>query len=166
MGGTLCLWRKEVHHAKNTSPYPLEFRRQMVALVRSGRTPSQLATTVGVVRACQVLGVSRVSLYRHRARVHKPRPDRSRDRRLPTRALKEQERAQILDVLNSERFQDAAPRQVLAQLLDEGTYLCSWHSMYRILEAHDPVRERRNQLSHPTYKKSELLVQGANLLWS
>ncbi len=138
----------------------------MVALVRSGRTPSQLATTVGVVRACQVLGVSRVSLYRHRARVHKPRPDRSRDRRLPTRALKEQERAQILDVLNSERFQDAAPRQVLAQLLDEGTYLCSWHSMYRILEAHDPVRERRNQLSHPTYKKSELLVQGANQLWS
>ena len=126
----------------------------------------QLATKVGVQRACQILGVPRASVYRHRARANKPQRQGLSDRQLPARALRQDERAHVLDVLNSGRFQDAAPRQVWAQLLDEGTYLCSWRSMYRILEANDQVRERRNQLSHPTYKKPELLAQGPNQLWS
>ena len=126
----------------------------------------KLATKVGVQRACQILGVPRASVYRHRARAHKPQRQGLSDRQLPARALRQDERAHVLDVLNSGRFQDAAPRQVWAQLLDEGTYLCSWCSMYCILEANDQVRERRNQLSHPTYKKPELLAQGPNQLWS
>lgn len=85
---------------------------------------------------------------------------------MPSRALEQQERTQVLDVLNSDRFADAAPRQVYAQLLDEGTYLCSWRSMYRILDTHEQVRERRDQLTHPTYKKPELLAQSPNELWS
>ena len=85
---------------------------------------------------------------------------------MPSRALEQQERTQVLDVLNSDRFADAAPRQVYAQLLDEGTYLCSWRSMYRILDTHEQVRERRDQLTHPTYKKPELLAQSPNKLWS
>ena len=85
---------------------------------------------------------------------------------MPSRALEQQERTQVLDVLNSDRFADAAPRQVYAQLLDEGTYLCSWRSMYRILDAHEQVRERRDQLTHPTYKNPELLAQSPNELWS
>jgi len=85
---------------------------------------------------------------------------------MPSRALEQQERTQVLDVLNSDRFADAAPRQVYAQLLEEGTYLCSWRSMYRILDTHEQVRERRDQLTHPTYKKPELLAQSPNELWS
>ena len=50
------------------------------------------------------------------------------------------------DLLNSERFQDQTPRQVWAQLLDEGIYRCGWRTMYRILEAYKEVKERRNQL--------------------
>jgi putative transposase len=69
-------------------------------------------------------------------------------------------------VLNSEAFQDKSPREVYATLLDEGRYLCYWRTMYRILAEHDEIRERRNQLQHPTYTKPELLATGPNQLWS
>lgn len=70
------------------------------------------------------------------------------------------------ELLNSARFQDCAPRQVYATLLDEATYLCSWRTMYRILTAEGEVRERRNQLRHPTYTKPELLATQPKQLWS
>jgi putative transposase len=69
-------------------------------------------------------------------------------------------------VLNSEQFQDCAPREVYAALLDAGKYLCSWRTMYRLLKERSQVRERRNQLCHPTYTKPELLATGPNQLWS
>ncbi len=70
------------------------------------------------------------------------------------------------DLLNSERFCDASPRQVYATLLDQGHYICHWRTMYRILGEHKEVRERRNQRRHPRYKKPELLATGPNELWS
>lgn len=64
------------------------------------------------------------------------------------------------------RFQDQSPRQVYATLLDEDEYLCHWRTMYRVLEEHGEVRERRNQLRHPSYDRPELLATGPNQLWS
>jgi len=61
---------------------------------------------------------------------------------------------------------DKSPRQVYAELLDEGTYLCSVRTMYRILEDNNEVKERRNQLRHPNYKKPELLATEPNQVWS
>lgn len=124
-----------------------------------------LTDQVGAARACRVLGVPRASLYRHRAGQNAS-PSPPQERPIPARALDPQERTQVLEVLNSERFADAAPRQVYAQLLDEGAYLCSWRTMYRILNANEQVRERRDQLTHPAYKKPELLAQGPNQVWS
>jgi putative transposase len=121
----------------------------------------ELAKSIGVSAACQALGVPRGSLYRARQPEKEPRP-----RPMPERALSEEEKVQVRQVLNSERFQDCAPRQVYATLLDEGVYLCHWRTMYRILAEHDEVRERRNQLQHPTYSKPELLARGPNQLWS
>jgi putative transposase len=72
----------------------------------------------------------------------------------------------VREVLNSERFQDSAVRQVYATLLDEATYLCSWRTMYRILADANEVRERRNQLRHPSYTKPELLATQPRELWS
>ena len=46
----------------------------------------------------------------------------------------------MLDTLNSERFVDQAPTEVYATLLDEGQYLCSVRTMYRILEEHAELR--------------------------
>jgi putative transposase len=80
--------------------------------------------------------------------------------------LSEQERAEIREVLNSEAFQDKSPREIYATLMDEGRYLCHWSTMYRVLRRHDEVRERRNQLQHPTYTKPELLATGPKQLWS
>jgi putative transposase len=80
--------------------------------------------------------------------------------------LSQEERGTVRDVLNSDRFVDSAPRQVYATLLDEDVYLCHWRTMYRILDEYQQVRERRNQLCHPTYTKPELLATAPNQLWS
>lgn len=120
-----------------------------------------LGQHVGVKRACEALDVPRSSLYDARQPQHPPSP------RPPSeRALSQEERGTVRDVLNSERFVDSAPRQVYATLLDEGVYLCSWRTMYRILGEYQAVRERRNQLTHPAYAKPELLATGPNQLWS
>lgn len=112
-----------------------------------------LAETVGVSTACDVLDVSRSSLYRARQPQSEP-------------ALSADERAHLRDVLNSERFMDQPPRQVYAALLDEGVYLAHWRTMYRVLAAHDEVRERRNLRVHPVYHKPELLATAPNQVWS
>ena len=73
----------------------------------------------------------------------------------------------MLEVLHSKRFVDSSPAQVWATLLDEGTYLASERTMYRLLAAHHGgVRERRDQLAHPAYAKPELLAERPNELWS
>ena len=72
----------------------------------------------------------------------------------------------MLEQLRSPRFVDCAPAQVYARLLDEGTYLCSERTMYRLLTANGEVRERRDQLTHPAYAKPELLAERPNELWS
>jgi putative transposase len=61
---------------------------------------------------------------------------------------------------------DKAPAAVYAQLLDEGTYLCSPRTMYRILRGADEIRERRKQARHPVYTKPELLATGPNQVWT
>ena len=122
------------------------------------QTAEELSKQVGKRKACAVLGIPRSRLYR----TEKPRSAT----RTSVRALSQPEREAVRQELNSERFQDCAPREVYATLLDEGRYLCSWRSMYRILDEHREVRERRNQLRHPSYTKPELLATAPNQLWS
>ena len=78
----------------------------------------------------------------------------------------EDERKQVLEVLASERFIDRAPAEVVATLLDEGQYLCSERTMYRLLSAEQSVRERRNQRAHPPYTKPQLTARAPNQVWS
>ncbi len=87
-------------------------------------------------------------------------------KRWSPRALSADENDAVFDVLHSERFADKAPPQVYSTLLDEGEYLCSVSTMYRLLRSQGEVRERRNQLTHPSYTKPELLASGPNELWS
>ena len=125
---------------------------------------SEVEPMLGTAPACRALGVPRASVYRRRrpARVVERRP-----RRAPARALSELERSQVLEVLHSDRFVDSSPAQVWATLLDEGRYLCSERTMYRLLAArHGSVRERRDQLTHPAYARPELLATGPNQVWS
>jgi putative transposase len=124
-------------------------------------TTEQLAHTLGLTTACAVLQMPRSSVYRAR------QPKAATSPKLESvRALSAAEREQVHHTLNSERFADQAPREVYAQLLDEGTYLCSASTMYRVLAEHAEVRERRDQLRHPAYSKPELLATRPNQVWS
>jgi len=116
-----------------------------------------------VAGACAALGVSRASFYRHG---QEPAPRPATVRTPPPRALTQEERQVVLETLHSERFRDAAPAQVYATLLDEGTYLCSERTMYRLLGAADEVRERRDLARHPMYSRPELLAERPNEVWS
>ncbi len=128
------------------------------------QTVEELTPIVGTRPACRALGVAPATIYRRR-RPPAPRPPKPR--RPPARALSEPEREAVLAELHSERFVDCSPAQVYATLLDEGRYLASERTMYRLLEAaHGSVRERRNQLTHPPYAKPELLAGRPNELWS
>ena len=122
----------------------------------------QLAPQVGVAAACEALGVSRASFYRQQ----QPSSIEPKPRPRPTRSLSQAEQQKVLEVLHSERFVDQSPAEVYATLLDEGIYLCSLRTMYRILAEHEEVRERRNQRRHPVYQKPQLLATGPNQLWS
>ena len=84
----------------------------------------------------------------------------------PANALTEAERQHILSVLRSEAYCDLAPAQVWARLLDDGIYLCSIATMYRLLTAAGENRERRRQRSHPAKKKPELIATAPNQVWS
>lgn len=124
-----------------------------------------LTAEAGTRPACAALGIPPATVYRHRAKRNGPPPP-SRKRPSPSRALVSLERQEVLDVLHSEQFMDKAPQEVYAALLDQGRYLCSIRTMYRLLEANQEVRERRNQLRHPSYAKPELLATGPNQVWS
>ena len=121
-----------------------------------------LAPLVGITPACAALDVSRASFYRRR----KPQSTSPHPRPTPARALSAAERRVVLDTLDSERFVDRAPAEVVATLLDEEKYLCSERTMYRILADREPIKERRNQLRHPKYDKPELVSTGPNEVWS
>ena len=121
----------------------------------------ELGDSVGKAEACRALGVPRASFYR-RMQPAVPR----RVRPTPARALCAAERQVVLDHLHTERFCDKAPSEVFATLIDEGIYLCSIRTMHRILAENEELKERRNQLRHPQYKKPELLATGPNQVWT
>jgi putative transposase len=119
---------------------------------------------IGSVAACSALNVSRATTYRHRATAMQPL--KAATPRASPRALAKDERRQVLDVLAQPEHADCAVAQVYAALLDCSIYLCSIRTMYRILDANGAVRERRDQLRHPNYKKPELLATRPNQVWS
>ena len=131
----------------------------------------ELTPALGSAAACRAMGLWRGAPGRHKARAHRaafigppsqPRPVRSRS----PLALSQAEQTLVLQALCSERFCDTAPAAVHATLLDEGTYLGSVRTMYRLLAANASSAERRRQRSHPAYAKPELLAVAPNQVWS
>jgi putative transposase len=124
------------------------------------QTVSELGPRLGIAPTCRALDVSRSGYYRRQ------KPSRAPSRRPSPRALSVGERREVLDTLHEPRFADLAPAQVYATMLDEGRYLCSERTMYRILQANQETRERRDQLRHPRYAAPELLATRPKELWS
>ena len=125
-------------------------------------TIKQLGPELGIVATCAALGVARATFYRQ---LQPPMLGPARKRVNPME-LSAAEKAAVLAVLQEERFVDLAPAEVYATLLDEGRYLCSERTMYRVLAESGQVRERRDQLRHPKYAAPELLATAPNQLWS
>jgi putative transposase len=120
-----------------------------------------LVPLVGVVAACAALCMSRARYYR----AQKPKPEPP-PRPRPPRALSDDERAEVLATLDSEAFMDMAPAPVFAKVLEDGTYLCSTRTLYRVLAANELVRERRAQRQHPAYTKPQLVATAPNQVWT
>jgi len=128
-----------------------------------GEHLAALVEATSTKKACALLGASRATLYRRRRPpVMGPPPPRPE----PVNKLTESERQRILTLLRSEEYCDLAPPQVWARLLDDGIYLCSISTMYRLLRAAGECRERRRQRSHPARKKPELIARHPNAVWS
>jgi putative transposase len=123
---------------------------------------AQLMPQMGVRAALRALGASHATWYR---RQH-PARARTAPRVAPPLALSSIERTAIVDTLNSPRFADCTPYTAYARLLDEGTYLASVRTFYRLLAAQGLARERRNQLTHPPHTKPELIATAPNQVWS
>ena len=121
---------------------------------------TDLGPRLGFAAACAAVGLPKATYYRRL----KPTPPSVK--RTSHRALGADERRGVLEVLTEPRFADLAPAEVYASLLDEGRYLCSERTMYRVLAENAAVRERRDQLRHPAYKAPELLATAPNQLWS
>lgn len=128
----------------------------MIALV------DEFAPSLGVASSCEAIGLPRATYYRSRAaQTSEPKP-----RPKPKRALSSEEEQAVLDRLHEERFIDLSPAEVHAQLLDEGEYLCSLRTMYRILQKNAEVRERRAQRIHPPHAKPQLCATAPNQIWT
>ncbi len=124
-----------------------------------------LAEDVGVQTACSALRVGRSTYYRS---LKPRRSGRRRPRRKtrPARAMDKAAKESVMDALCSPRFADRSPAEVRATLLDEGVYLCSERTMYRVLADNKSVRERRAQRSHPKHPKPEIVARRPNRAWS
>lgn len=127
----------------------------------------EAAKIAGVGRACRAIEWSRARFYRlTKPASTAPKGAAPAPRPRPPRSLSPAQREQVLDQLNSERFLDCSPRQVWATLLDEGEYLCSWRTMYRLLRDNQALKERRDVRRHPKYTRPELAASGPNQVWT
>jgi len=124
-----------------------------------------LSQDVGKKPACEALGMPRATFYRHAGRAE-AQGNGDACRPIPPLALTPVERQEVTAILTSERFQDKAPYEVYATLLDEGQYHCSIRTMYRILQSNGAVKERRRGHQRSHYSKPELLATGPNQVWS
>jgi putative transposase len=127
---------------------------------------TELSSAGGPSLACGALALPRATFYRRCTAPATVVPVVPLTPRRSPRRLSPEERETVLSTLNSERFADCSPSEVYATLLDEGLYLCSISTMYRILRAERQVRERRAQLQRPIYTKPELLATAPNQVWS
>lgn len=131
----------------------------------------ELSGDIGVAASCRALGLSRATFYRTTSQTGEPAGisnEKATDS-IPAnnpRSLSSEETQAILTVLHSERFIDRAPAEVFNTLLDEGVYLGSPRTFYRILAKNNEVKDRRNQRRHPVYSKPELLATGPNQVWT
>ena len=127
---------------------------------------TELEPLTSVKRACELPGKSRATLHRQRNPVPAAGKAPPGPRAPHPAALTAAGQAALLAMLDSERFADKSPAQVYAILLDDGIYLASIRTMYRVMTLADQVRERRAQAAHPPRVRPELVAGGPDQVWT
>lgn len=117
-------------------------------------------------KACEILAISVRTLQRWRSNGDigaDGRPDAIRP--VPTNRLTDEEKQRVLDTLNKPEFTNMPPSQVVPRLADDGVYLCSESSMYRIL--HDAKQQNhRGRSKNPDPKPASThCADGPNQVW-
>ena len=125
---------------------------------------AELAEQSSVAKACALLGKPRASHYREQ----QPSvvPAQRQPRASPANALTTAEQDAVIAALTSPRFCDKIVAQAWANLLDEGLYLASMSTMHRLLRLIGQAGDRRNQATHPSKTKPELLATRPRQVWS
>ncbi len=122
----------------------------------------QLAETIPIAQACQVFDLSRATYYR----AISPAPPSTRDYPEPSNKLSAEQRQQVLDLLVHLDYVDKTPYALYYTLLDQGIYLCSVRTMYRLLNEQGWSQQRRDVLQNPDHKRPQLVASGPNQVWS
>lgn len=119
-----------------------------------------------IVRACALVGYSRASFYRHRSpRVRAADPIPQKDRPQPA-ALSAAENEQILRLLNTPEYERFSLCQAFYRAWDDGVYVASKSSWYRVARAAGQVKDRRRQATGSPKKIPELVATGPSQVWS
>lgn len=130
------------------------------------KATESLSEKVNIRQACKAFEIPRSAFYRRKLREENLVPVKQKRHSAAPLSLSSEEEQKVMDILHSPQFIDKAPTEIYATLLDEGKYLCSVRTMYRKLSKYGEVKERRNQLRHPSYTKPELLAESPNQVWS
>lgn len=126
----------------------------------------ELSEQVGISAACRALSLSRAGYYRARQGGSETTGSEAVALQRHHRALSDEQKQRILDVCASERFIDCSPGHIVAALLDEGEYIASERTFYRVLGEDAPLTDRRRQRRHPVYAAPQLVASGPNQVWS
>jgi putative transposase len=122
---------------------------------------------VPIAMACRVLGIARSAVYAGRRKTGAPSAERRSRKSAPQpRALCPWEREEALSLMHSPQFCDQPPRQIHQQLLDEGRYLCSPRTFYRLLASQQETAERRPQRPAQHNAIPRLLATRPNEVWT
>jgi len=125
-------------------------------------TAQEMASENDIVSVCQALGISRASFYRHRQSCSEAKQSSAKS----GRSLSHFEQQAVVEVLSSEKFLSKTPAEIYTALLNQGTYLCSTRTMYRILAQYPQLKEKRQQASISRNNKADSWVMRPNQLWS
>jgi len=136
----------------------VEDRRRVLELIEEA-----VAAGARQSAACEELGIDARTLQRWRRR---PGDGRSGPKTTPPNALTSRQRQRVLDVLTSERFRDHSPRQIVPRLADEGLYVASESTMYRLLHSEDLLAHRGRSRPSTHHRPPELVASAVNTVWS
>jgi IS30 family transposase len=117
--------------------------------------------------ACRALGLNRSTVYaRRKATQNNQQPLTSRKHCWQPRALSEKERGEVRQTLYSEEFCDQPPFEIFSALLEQGRYLCSESTMYRLLRADGNQGDRRKQRPAQSHAIPRRVATRPNEVWS